>query len=464
MILKSLSNIFASFDRQFLVFVVIVLVALFSFGRLNDPFVAHDDYDWLIGSGFDLPMESPWIKTFTEGRWINYPWSLLSKSLTPYSAFSLYLFFYACFSILAAKVITCRAGVLAALLIFFAPMVAVTSRWPVTQLTGVMIFCIAFMLMTQAATDRAKLSIMPFAVIAGFLSYPSFGPLLLILYGASFSGKTKGAIAGLAVYVVSFVTAVLVAFTLNYIFHGLFTIQPAPWREATPLFSTGTLRSNVGRYLHYYTAIKIFWPALFAAAIGYGICFLRGVQIRQCASVLVFGLAILGMEAILSVVSGLDLPRHSSLWLWGVICIPAVFLVYSSRFVLVGIIISVAILLTGALFWHTNFEPLRMVYPAMRHLGHQISQAQALNDGKFDEIIMYGDAKSNRQMAAIHSNRMLRNFLFKEFNIYARPCKPDFCEKIQVAIRQTTITSPFLILDGKLVVILSPDPTNEYWK
>ena len=148
MILKSLSNIFASFDRQFLVFVVIVLVALFSFGRLNDPFVAHDDYDWLIGSGFDLPMESPWIKTFTEGRWINYPFASEQESHALFRVFPLSVFL-CLLQHIGGEGITCRAGVLAALLIFFAPMVAVTSRWPVTQLTGVMIFCIAFMLIPK---------------------------------------------------------------------------------------------------------------------------------------------------------------------------------------------------------------------------------------------------------------------------------------------------------------------------
>ena len=191
---------------------------------------------------------------------------------------------------------------------------------------------------------------MPFAVIAGFESYPLFGPLLLILYGASFSGKTKEAIAGLAVYVASFVTAVLVAFTLNY-FHGHFTIQSAPWREATPVFSTGALRSNVGRYLQYYTAVKIFWPALFAAAIGYGICFLRGVQIRRAASVLVFGFAILGMGA-----SSPSCQGWTCLWIRsfgsGASYASQQFFWHSSRFVFIGTIISAVILLTGLVLAH----------------------------------------------------------------------------------------------------------------
>jgi|GEM_PF-4995352 hypothetical protein len=40
---KSVLNYVSELDRQFLIFVVIVLVAMFSIGQLNDPFIAHDD-------------------------------------------------------------------------------------------------------------------------------------------------------------------------------------------------------------------------------------------------------------------------------------------------------------------------------------------------------------------------------------------------------------------------------------
>jgi hypothetical protein len=128
--------------------------------------------------------------------------------------------------------------------------------------------------------------------------------------------------------------------------------------------------------------------------------------------------------------------------------------------VVIGVIISAVLLLTTALVWHSQFKDIRLIYPAMRHLGQQISQAQALNDEAFDDIVIYGDANVNRQMTKIHSNRALRNFLFKEFNIYARSCKPDFCRKISIVLAQANFTAPLLIIDGKLVVILSPQTSK----
>jgi hypothetical protein len=96
----------------------------------------------------------------------------------------------------------------------------------------------------------------------------------------------------------------------------------------------------------------------------------------------------------------------------------------------------------------------------MRHLGHQIQQVQALNAGKFDSIVTYGDANANPGMNAIHSNRALRNFLFKEFNIYLRPCKADFCQKIAATKEHNPMTMPFFIIDRQLVIVLSPNSGN----
>jgi len=458
--IKAISKYASDLDQQFLLFLAIVMVTMFSIGQLTDPHVAHDDYDWLTGASFDQGFASPWSKTFSEGRWINYLWSFISSKLTVYSAFAIFLFLYSCVCLLVAKLITRKAGVLAATLIFFAPMGASHMRWPATLICGYLIFSVVLILLSKTFGDPAKLVIMPFAVIAGFLTYPSFGPLFLILYGASFSGKTKYAILGLLLYVASFLAAIMIAFTLNYFFHGHFAIQTEPWREATPLFSTGTLRSNVARYLAYYDHIKTLWPALLASAIGYGICLLKDIRVQQCVTVLLFGVAILSIEASLSVISGLELPMRATVWLWAVICIPVIFLVYSSQYTIAGICLASAPLLTGVVAWTGTFDNIKSVYPTMRHLGHQIQQVQALNAGKFDSIVTYGIANANPGMKAIQSNRALRNFLFKEFNIYVLPCKADFCQKIEATIEHNSLGQPFLIIDRQLVVVLSHNPNS----
>lgn len=98
----------------------------------------------------------------------------------------------------------------------------------------------------------------------------------------------------------------------------------------------------------------------------------------------------------------------------------------------------------------------------MRDLGQEIARAQAINAGKFSAIVLYGDAKANSRMATLHSNRALRNFLYKSFGIYTRPCSPDLCEKIRLMVMKADLVTPITILDRQLVVVLSRDPGPSY--
>lgn len=459
---KLIASYATRLDRQYLVFVVLVLAAMYSIGQIADPFIAHDDYDWLISQSFGQGFESPWSKALSEGRWIAYLWSLVSIRLSGYEAFSVYLLLYSCLSILMAKVISNRGGVMAALLMFFAPMGANTMQWPVTQIPAVMIFCVAFFLMANAKTDQKKLAIIPLSVIAGFSSYPALLPVLFLLYGASYSGSTKRGLLGILVYGASYVAAVLVAFTLNYIFQDHFGITPAPWRAATPLFSTGTLQGNVARYLHYYDNLKLFWLPIVIGIISYAICLVRNIFVRQCTTLLAYSAVILCMEASLCILSGVDLPMRSSFWLWIWACAPAILLLHSDRHAILGLAASTILLIAGATFWQLQYANIRAVYPAMRYLGQQISQAMTLNSGKFDSVVIYGDARANPNLNSLHSNRALRNFLFKEYKIYTQPCAREFCEKIPALHQQDTLLDPILLVDRKLVVVVSRSPGDAY--
>jgi hypothetical protein len=272
----------------------------------------------------------------------------------------------------------------------------------------------------------------------------------------------RGMLAGVIIYGSSFVAAVLIVFFLNYIFQGHFSIIPAPWREATPLFSSGTLRGNLLRYSHIFVEAKPFWPAFAAAAFGYVLCFYREINTSQCAAVLLFGATLLGMDATLSVISGLALPIRSCIWLWGLLSVPAIFLLTHNRLKVIGALLSLILLLTGLSTWATQFQNIRTIFPAMRHLGQEILEVSSINVGRYDEIVIYGDPSTNPSMRFIHSNRMLRNFLFKEFHIYSKTCEPDLCQNIRAVISKGMTTTPLIFLDGKLVVVLSPEPGNLY--
>lgn len=448
-------------DRNYVLYVVLILLGMYGLGQLTSPFIAHDDFDWLL-SGFDQGFETPFSKAGSEGRWGNYAWSKVSHHLSIKAAFGLYLVLFSLMCIVLARVVSPSSGVLGALLIFLSPMTAETMQWPVTQVTGVAVTVIGCVAMLRVQSDGRRRLVMAVSVVAGFLFYPSFGPLFLLMYAARSAGDKRSAILGALVYVISFACAVLLAFSLNYAFHDSFSIKPAAWREATPLLQGGTLWGNVERYLAWFTAVKELWPALLGGAAAYALCIYFRVHGRQCLSLLFFGCLLLGIDASLSIVSGLALPLRSTVWLWLLICVPVIFLVYERRTSLLGLVLSLPLTYAGLIGWHSAYVGTRHVYPAMERTGLQLARVQAANAGRIDDVILFGDVHANQMMARLHSNRALRNYLYKDLSLYTKSCEPDVCAKIQSNIEQRAQVPQWIIMDRHLIWVLSPKNDTTY--
>lgn len=63
---------------------------------------------------------------------------------------------------------------------------------------------------------------------------------------------------------------------------------------------------------------------------------------------------------------------------------------------------------------------------------------------------------------SLHSNRMLRNYLFKEFDIVSTPCEPEFCKVISSYVDKSSASESFPVIDNTLVIILSKSPGDSY--
>lgn len=452
---------FARWDRNYGLYALLILVGMYCLGQLTAPYIAHDDYDWLL-KGFDQGFETPFSKAGSEGRWGNFAWSQVSHHLNGFSAFALYLVSFSALCMAMTRVVSAQAGVFAALLFFVAPMTADTAKWPVTQFTGVLVTLLGCLALMRAPHDGRRRLIMAVSVAAGFLFYPSFGPLFLLMYAAACAGTRRSVALGAAVYVLAFAAAVLVVFCLNYAFHGYFGIKPAAWREATPLLQGGSLEANVTRYLAYFGLLKEIWPALLAGALAFAACFYRGVRARSCLAVLVCGAMLMAVDAALSILAGVGLPLRSTLWVWLLLCIPVIFLVHERRTMLFGLVLAIPLMFVGISGWNSAFANARTVYPAMNSLGNELTRVQAANADGYDDVIMFGDVHANPSLAWLHGNRALRNYLFKEFGVYTRPCTPDLCAKIMLELDQRTENPQWMIIERHLVWILAPKPDNGY--
>lgn len=448
-------------DRSYLLYAILILLGMYSLGQLTAPFVAHDEFDWLL-SGFDQGFETPLSKAGSEGRWGNFVWAKFSHHLSIKGAFGLYLVAFSTMCVLIARVVSPSAGVVGALLIFLSPMTAETMQWPVTQLTGVLVTLAGCAALLRVQSDAQRCLVMAVAVIAGFLFYPSFGPLFLLMYGVRCSGGPRSVLLGAMVYVASFALAVLLVFSLNYHFHGTFSIEPATWRQATPLLHGGTLEGNIDRYLGWFAAARGLWPALTAGAVAFALCIGYKLQVRQCLAMLLFGCLLLGIDASLSIISGVSLPLRSSVWLWLLVCIPVILLIYERKTIVLGLLLTLPLAYTGLLSWQSAYSGTRQVYPAMERTGLEIARAQAVSAGRFDDVIIFGDVHANPTLGWLHSNRALRNYLYKDMSLYTKACDEALCARIQSDIDQRREVPQWLIVDRHLVWVLSPRNGGAY--
>ncbi len=448
-------------DGNWSVYFAIILVGMFAIGQLVTPFIAHDDFDWL-NFQFDQGFETPWSKTFSEGRWLNFPWSFISHYLSIRGAVVLHLVTYSGLVWLMARLLSGRRSVIAALLLFVAPMAAESSLWPVTQVTGAFISLVACWGMLQSTRERDRLTWLAGGVFLGYLCYPSFGPVLMLL-AATRIVDAKSAVRLAIVYVSVFIVAVLFVFLLNAIFHGAFTIQPSGWRGATPLLKDGTLSGNVERYLAYYRQLATLWPVFVVSAVGYAICIWRGTRRLQCACMLALGVMLLCMDAALSIISGLELWLRASLWMWIVLCAPIVFLIGSAgRQQIMGVVLALPLLAIGATAWSNMFQNVRHAFPAAQNLANEVAIAQAGYAGAYDAVVLYGDVHDSALLRHLHSNRALRNLLFKEYGWYTTPCSPELCGKIESELAGRQELPRWLVVDRTFVIIVSRNRGDLY--
>jgi len=441
------------YEGRWIIYLSLVLSGMYIIGQLSDPYIEHDDFDWL-NFRFDQAYESPWMKTFSEGRWVNFPWSYLTQYLNVRGAFLLHLAVYSSLIWMMPRLLIGRSSVVSALLLFSAPMAAEASMWPVTQVTGAFVSLIACWGILAARCERDRLTWMAGGVFVGYMCYPSFGPVIMLLAATRTTGLHPFLrLAGF--YILSFVGAVLFVFLLNSVFHGAFSIQPAGWRAATPLLHGGTLVGNMERYLGYYRQLATLWPALIVSALAYGVCFWRRIRCVECGAILVLGVMLLAMDGALSVVSGLDLPLRASLWLWMLLCFPVIFLIGEVRYRPVGLVLALPMLAFGALAWSNIYRGVRDVFPAVRALAYDVALAQAGADGSFDSMVVYGDVHDSYFLRRLHNNRALRNLLFKEYGWYSRPCSPALCDRVEAELARQSRLPRWIVVDRTFVIVLS---------
>ncbi|MFC7064829.1 hypothetical protein [Brucella rhizosphaerae] len=341
--------------------------------------------------------------------------------------------------------------------VFFSPPAGELSLWPVTQSSSILITAACAAVLYFLHHNSARYIVLGGAVIASLLTYPAYAPMILIAFGANLINNKKEFLYTVIVYVSSYTLGIFIIFTLNWYFHDNFGINVAGWRHPTPLYPDGNLHQNITRYVKFWNDSLKYWPVILISIIAYAICLFSKINVRKCLYVLLLSALVIAMEASASILQGLDLPSRTSLWLWVSLITPVLFIIRSKRFIFLSYALAFSVLLLAVNSRSARLEDIYRTFPYANSLGETLVQAAAANNGSYDNIIVFGDYTENHITKFLHSNRHLRNYLYKQFGLYTRACDQDLCKKIETDLHARQEIPVTTIIDRNLVLVLSPN-------
>ncbi len=207
---------------------IVVLVALHQ--HLYDPFVYFDDYPILFGW-----TESYYVKTLTEGRWINYFWQVYAPRPPAWLASMIFWAFWAGYAAIVSVLAVGRNGSLPGLILFaLATLLAIPTikiaPWANTLVPGYLALLL-YPLIVIIASRRVALSALVVFIPVSMMTYPGLAPLMLLACAVGVEWRTTRDWAVLGgVFTGAVLLGVAVIYGLNSLAHETFGVRAADWR------------------------------------------------------------------------------------------------------------------------------------------------------------------------------------------------------------------------------------------
>ncbi|HBA4235090.1 TPA: hypothetical protein J5F99_004069 [Escherichia coli] len=293
----------------FLIFVAFVLIAT---GRWANIYIEHDDWDFMIRPEFSL-YATPWGKTLSEGRWINYLWSLFAIYVPARTLFVIFITGYAtlCWVLSSCLNRDSIRKFLVAAAIFVCPVYSFFSTWPATLSPSVWISS-ALVYFLFAKRDR----LISYALLSFTLSltYPPLGLVCLVFLQGD-SSNCKQTFKACCVYFFGFVAGVATIYALNYYYHGHLGLVPEGWRNYHAISNYQDAVFNFKKTLK---TLVFFWDTFDFALIITAICLIIGA-IRRSPHAIPFCLVFLfcfGLDFALVFYTGMDVSDRNFIWPW----------------------------------------------------------------------------------------------------------------------------------------------------
>ncbi len=311
-------------DLAWLSFLCICVLVVLNFPQVIDPFVRHDDFPGLFGFH-----EYAYGKALDEGRWLNYWWHLRPVLWSAPVNYFLYLVAWGVFSAATSLAVMDRSAetwtkVYFGLFLASSVPAFLISYWFNTLLPGLWVVTL-YAVSVLFLPHRIALALLIPAVSLSFMAYTTYPFILLtlVLLSQKAPKSIYGVSISLGMFFVSVTLALLLIFSLNLHYHGVFGIPVADWREPTPVRNLADLGVNLGKLKVYFQdGLKFLGGGSrgFGAIVLVSFIFAWIILIRQQAylALVVFVATLGGIGPLLlnSLMSGVIVPARAFGWLW----------------------------------------------------------------------------------------------------------------------------------------------------
>lgn len=439
----------------FLLYAILILALIIVSGRASHVFIEHDD--WIFMSNppsWYGTYGSPWAKTLSEGRWINFLYSFVQKELDYRVIYYIQVSLYAILCwLFSYKTIANNIVRLAfSISLFLCMPIIEIMGWPATQ-TPFILITIAFIYSFEVKNIYLRTFSGYILGIMAILTYPVALAIMCIYMSIKASCEVKYNTSktikwllfiGLF-YFLSYLSGVVIIYALNSKFHGVFGVVIEAWRNPKHAHDYATLMDNISStslyfldIFDYYSIILVLF--IISVVVAFASSF-RSALVVMCPIVLSMTIDIL-----IHVYSGVDVPARSTAWLWFGFASILILLLNSNTSSIIKLLVAASLaslIYMGMSYWFDIYKPRYAT--------------EVTEDILYNKISTYGDTSFYLCTKSMSIDGMPKRgvhafmlSMYKKHNITTRLLPWDVCVKQanygDGFIRKDSLGRPYIFL------------------
>ncbi|CAN7147756.1 hypothetical protein LJR027_000029 [Terrabacter sp. LjRoot27] len=429
--------------------------------QVAHPFIRHDDWPFTLARR-EPGSAAQFSRNLYEGRWLNTVyWYVIGQRTSIVVASTVFVVAYSAFVWGFVRALAPPNRLSTFVLTFAVFVSAIWVRlvyWPGTLSASMIVAATAVWTLPWARRRRWTLAVwMLLSVVLAVLSYPPVAALVFLTFVVTeLDRSVRRLLVGAAGFVAAYGVGILTVYAFNWLAFGTFGLTISAWRRPNPLESLDDLVTNLARYGTQFASLMglLGWAAVVAV-----VCLVWALvdASTRRAAVVVLGavLLVVGLEAGLTIYSGVVTGTRASLWAWPAVCLPAALLLKGIRPSRIAGVVALAIIaVVGVLSWRTDLGEHR----ATRDQYDVIVSDTAAVVGQHpdDAVVMWMEPRWKATAQGTMTAVTVRSMLYDQQGLYPRWCAPAECAAIARAVQQDP-HADVLRVDG-LTVVRIPRP------